>query len=240
MRPRPRRSYASERRTLEAEVSHRPDFRPLATERRFRPFAPPHGHATAPADAALGTGWDLEHKEDPLPHPESVTATTWNDALFKHRDRLLVAWCLITCLPLLPPKGWLPSLAPLLAGLALRLWARTYIGPHSRGRSLAAPYRVVGGPYRWLAHPLYVANLLVLAGLFLHTTGPVWRVLIPFAGPVVLYILLGRHESRHLARTDPETTDAPLAPGSRRLLSEWASTLPPLALWLALSGWIHR
>ncbi|MEN9354987.1 MAG: hypothetical protein RL318_2312, partial [Fibrobacterota bacterium] len=62
-----------------------------------------------------------------------------------------------------PDAPWW-SLAPLSLGLGLRIWARTFIGRHTRGAVLAAPVRACGGPYRWFGHPLYLANVLVAIG----------------------------------------------------------------------------
>lgn len=156
--------------------------------------------------------------------------------LFRHRDRMLALWALGCLVLSLPPRGWPLSLVPLAAGSALRVWSRRYIGPHSRGREFAAPYRCVGGPYRFLAHPLYAANLLVAAGLALQLRGPEAGALACLAGPSLLYAFLARAEGIALRRADPPVRRDPLAPGSARLRSEWASHLPALLAWLLLGA----
>lgn len=152
--------------------------------------------------------------------------------LYRFRGELVVLWGM-ACLPwILPSRGWTPSALFLLAGLALRAWARRHIGAHSRGRTLACPERVAGGPYRWISHPLYLANLLVLAGLASCVLGPTTvRVALVLAGPALLYALLARAESRLLRRQDPPARTAPLDAVSGRWRSEWASFLPPILLW---------
>lgn len=154
--------------------------------------------------------------------------------LFRHRDRLLVAWGVGSVVACWAPVGWTPSLVPLLSGLALRLWARRHIGPHSRGRILSTDVRCTGGPYRFLEHPLYVANLLVVCGLATLLAGPTGTALALLSGPTALYSWLGRAESRALDAARPRQSALALPPGERKLGSEWASLAPPLALWTFL------
>lgn len=157
---------------------------------------------------------------------------SFGSALFRHRDRLVGAWGLVAIAASWPPRSWLPSAVPLVLGLLLRLWARAHIGPHSRGRILSSPERCTGGPYRFLSHPLYAANLLVLLGLASALVGPDAAVLAILSGPTVLYILLGRVESRRLRELDPPIRNHPLPRAERKLRSEWASLVPPVVLWL--------
>lgn len=154
--------------------------------------------------------------------------------LFRHRDRLVGAWGAGSVLALWPPRGWTPSIAAVLAGLTLRLWARRHIGPHSRGRILSNTERCTGGPYRFLDHPLYAANLLVVAGLATLLAGPAPKALPAVLGPAILYAWLAREESRALREARAPERSHPLPRGDRGMRSEWASVLPPLALWSLL------
>jgi len=156
-----------------------------------------------------------------------------NAFLYRFRGEIVVLWCLC-CLPVvLPSRHWAPSGAALLFGLALRAWSRRFIGGHSRGRILSCPERVVGGPYRWVAHPLYIANLLVLSGLGSCALGPEpLRLAAVLSGPACLYLVLARTESRLLEIRDPPVRTAAVDARTAKWSSEWASFLPPLALWL--------
>ncbi|HEV8481748.1 MAG TPA: isoprenylcysteine carboxylmethyltransferase family protein [Candidatus Eisenbacteria bacterium] len=61
-----------------------------------------------------------------------------------------------------PPALW-PALAALALGAeALRLWAITSLGPRWTARVFAVPGEplVARGPYRWMAHPNYLAVAL--------------------------------------------------------------------------------
>jgi protein-S-isoprenylcysteine O-methyltransferase Ste14 len=152
--------------------------------------------------------------------------------LYRFRGEFLVLWGLASLLWILPSQGWIPSIIPLLTGLALRAWARRFIGAHSRGRILACPERVAGGPYRWLSHPLYLANVLVLSGLASCLIGPhPLRITLALSGPTLLYLVLAREESKLLALANPPSRTSPLDASSGKWRSEWASFLPPFLLW---------
>ena len=71
----------------------------------------------------------------------------------------------------LHPIGWLP----LAAGVALMLWC--WMDFARRGRGTPAPYDpptrlVVGGPYRAVRNPMYVAGIVFLLGLAVVTGAP--------------------------------------------------------------------
>jgi protein-S-isoprenylcysteine O-methyltransferase Ste14 len=156
-----------------------------------------------------------------------------NAILYRFRGELVVLWSLCWLPWLLPSRQWTPSVAALVSGLALRAWARRFIGAHSRGRILSCPERVSGGPYRWISHPLYLANLLVLAGLGSCVLGPdPLRLAFVLSGPGCLYLVLAREESRQLRIRNPPSRMLPIDSLSGRWRSEWASFLPPVALWL--------
>ena len=154
--------------------------------------------------------------------------------LFRHRDRLVGAWGAAGLVASWTPRGWIPSIAAILGGLALRLWARRHIGPHSRGRILSTGVRCTGGPYRWTRHPLYAANLLVVAGLATLMAGPTPAALALVSGPAALYAWLAWKEGQALDLAGAPERSQALPPGERGLRSEWASVLPPLAIWSLL------
>lgn len=91
------------------------------------------------------------------------------DGLFRHRGGLLAAVALAALLSAPPATDRLGSAALLAgAGLALRLWAIRHIGGAARTRDTRAPRsRVVSGPYGVVAHPLYLANILLVVALVL-------------------------------------------------------------------------
>lgn len=154
--------------------------------------------------------------------------------LFRFRGELLAAWGVGALVWGGPPRGFPPSLALVVSGLALRAWARRHIGPHSRGRVLDCPERSVAGPYRYLSHPLYVANLLVVASLALALVGPTPQALVLLLGPVLLYAFLARAESAFVARSRTPERRTPHDRSTGGWRSEWASFAPPLAAWIAL------
>ncbi len=72
-----------------------------------------------------------------------------------------------------PWLGW-PMLALLLAAHALRWWCITTLGSQWNTRVVRVPGQpvVTGGPYRWLAHPNYVA--VALEGIALPLVHSAW------------------------------------------------------------------
>jgi protein-S-isoprenylcysteine O-methyltransferase Ste14 len=70
-------------------------------------------------------------------------------------------------------------------GLALRVWARRYIGEHTRGSVHDADTLVTDGPYAYLRHPLYVSNTAFACGLVL-----LWLGIAPLAAPFVVVVVL--------------------------------------------------
>lgn len=65
-----------------------------------------------------------------------------------------------------PALGW-PMLALVVAAQALRWWCIRTLGPRWNTRIVVVPDlpRVTAGPYRWLAHPNYVAVVVEGFGL---------------------------------------------------------------------------
>lgn len=75
-------------------------------------------------------------------------------------------------------RSFLLGLPCLTLGLAARSWAFVYLGSTGRTRDPAPPSeRVVGGPYRWFNHPVYLANVCVALGIVLAASpGPAFSV----------------------------------------------------------------
>jgi protein-S-isoprenylcysteine O-methyltransferase Ste14 len=64
---------------------------------------------------------------------------------------------------------------------------------------------VTSGPYRWLRHPIYTANLNFLSGV-LFATGSLW-MLFPLVAFAILYFVQSRREESALASAFPEYQD---------------------------------
>lgn len=75
--------------------------------------------------------------------------------------------------PFLPALGW-PMLAIVIAAQGLRWWCITTLGRQWNTRVVVIPgaHRIVGGPYRWLSHPNYVA--VVAEGVALPLVHSAW------------------------------------------------------------------
>jgi len=90
---------------------------------------------------------------------------------------------------------WLLLLIP---AVLLRIWARQYIGSHSRGFEWDAPQLVVGGPYRYLHHPLYISNGLMGVSLAFYWGGTQGITFLWSFFWVAWYCLLAFAENRYL------------------------------------------
>lgn len=93
----------------------------------------------------------------------------------------LLAGCLAEAFhrPFLPWLGW-PMFVLVLAAQGLRWWCIATLGPHWNTRIIVVPGmpRVTGGPYRWFAHPNYVA--VVVEGFALPLVHTAWLTALIF------------------------------------------------------------
>lgn len=116
---------------------------------------------------------------------------------------LLLAGCVIEPLAahrsFLPALGW-PMLALVVAANTLRWWCVATLGQRWTARVIVIPGAplVRSGPYRWFAHPNYVA--VVVEGAALPLAGSAWITSVAFSllNAVLLTVRL-RCETRALA-----------------------------------------
>jgi methyltransferase len=96
----------------------------------------------------------------------------------------LLAGCLLEVWlgsrPFVPALGW-PMLVLVVAAQALRWWCIRTLGPQWNTRVVVVPGldRVVGGPYRLVPHPNYVA--VVVEGAALPLVHTAWVTAVVFA-----------------------------------------------------------
>jgi isoprenylcysteine carboxyl methyltransferase (ICMT) family protein YpbQ len=141
----------------------------------------------------------------------------------------------------------------LLTGLALRFWAMGFIGPEARAREIGASRLVTDGPYRWLRHPLYLGNFLLVAGMLMALRPVAWLALLAVVLFLMEYWLIGRAEERFLGewriangelRTGAEGTGSVDGqPGFRlrRASAEWRTWVVVAVAWgLALARAVLR
>jgi methyltransferase len=95
----------------------------------------------------------------------------------------LLLGCLIEPVALhrtfIPALAW-PMLVVVLAANALRWWCIATLGPRWSARVIVMPGMplVTSGPYRWFAHPNYVA--VVVEGAALPLVGSAWITAVTF------------------------------------------------------------
>lgn len=92
--------------------------------------------------------------------------------LFRFRGLLLALPAVGVLVVARPTPVWLAAGACLSGlGEALRLWAIGYTGEGTRAQELRAEVLVTAGPYSVVRNPLYVGNLLTIAGVALAAFG---------------------------------------------------------------------
>ena len=120
----------------------------------------------------------MSHRTDALPPLEGLPRIV-RELRYHEASRQVFGLLLCVVLALAGrPQSWLLYLAaPLLAtGLGLRLWASGII---TKNRELAT-----SGPYRYVRHPLYAGNILVIAA-FVLASGNWWAA--PLAAAFLLF-----------------------------------------------------
>ena len=104
----------------------------------------------------------------------------------------------------IPGLGW-PMLAVTVAANALRWWCISTLGERWTARVIVLPGEplVRSGPYRWFAHPNYVA--VIVEGFALPLTGSAWITASAFTvlNAALLTVRI-RCEVQALAATAPQ------------------------------------
>jgi methyltransferase len=122
-----------------------------------------------------------------------------------HTALLLGCWVepLVGHRTFVPALGW-PMLVLVVAANALRWWCITTLGERWTARVIVLPGEplVRTGPYRWFAHPNYVA--VIVEGAALPLVGSAWLTAIAFTvlNAALLTVRL-RCETRALATAAP-------------------------------------
>lgn len=133
----------------------------------------------------------MSHRTDPLPPLQGpsriVRELRYHEA---SRQVLGMLGCVLFAFTA-NPAGWLAvaAAAPVLAGIGIRLWASGVI---TKNRQLAT-----SGPYAHVRHPLYVGNILILAG-FALASGNWWSAPLAFAFLAFYYPPAIEYEERKL------------------------------------------
>lgn len=131
------------------------------------------------------------------------------------------------------PRSWVVGGAVLGVGLVCRAWAFAHLGGGGRTRAVERPpQRVRSGPYRWVEHPVYGANLLMAGGLVVIGRPPVVPGLALLAGVAGFYVVLARREGRQLIGVPDCWVSPRWSRVPRWERSTWATTA---ALVLALT-----
>ena len=159
----------------------------------------------------------------------------WVSALF-----VLALWVGLGCIPF--AWFWLLGLVP---AIALRIWARSHIGTHTRGAVLAAPALARNGPYALLRHPLYLSNILLSCAILGFWLGGGLWLLAFLVGLGGFYFYMAKKEDGFLQKSFGDIwskycNDVPggLIPRSLHVKSAPAERTIVQAVWGDLWTWI--
>jgi protein-S-isoprenylcysteine O-methyltransferase Ste14 len=153
----------------------------------------------------------MNAERDPAPDATKSTPLGWHDRVFRWRGWLVILLAAALLATIVAVRGWRRPLlrdtllaAPLVVfGIAMRVWARSYLLRGTNTRRVHARRLVIEGPYRRLRNPLYVGNMAMASGLALAFAGPYAAggiLLLLFA----LYSVVVRSEESILRTTFPE------------------------------------
>ncbi|MBN2620663.1 hypothetical protein JXB22_06170 [candidate division WOR-3 bacterium] len=103
-----------------------------------------------------------------------------NLGAFLFRCRAWIAVPFFIFLVLFSRPGAYPGIAYalIITGCAMRIWAAGYIGVSARKTPFGTSFLINSGPYKYLRHPLYIGNSLLVAGVTILFNPPSWYVLI--------------------------------------------------------------
>jgi len=119
---------------------------------------------------------------------------------------------------------WGIGLVLLFAGMALRIWAQSYI--HHR---LKMPLALTtGGPYHLVRNPLYIGNILICTSAMFFAKLP-WAAPFIFAWCFVVYSIVARYEEGWLAEL--------YGPPAERYLQEVPRWFPRLGRLESVRFW---
>lgn len=118
--------------------------------------------------------------------------------LYRHRAVIAVPFFIVlVLLSRLSTTPFIPCVL-ILVGLGIRLWAAGYIGTRGRTGHFHTDYRIINGPYRICRHPLYIGNFLLVLGVVVLFSPPLWYALVVTVSFVGTYLLIAYSESSYL------------------------------------------
>jgi len=125
--------------------------------------------------------------------------------LFRLRSWTAIPFVLAFLVLARPRPALIAAAIPVLvAGEALRIASLRYLDASARGMTLRADALATGGPYRYVRHPVYIGNALLVAGVLLAGGAHQPLFLAAAAGAVALqYGFIVASEDRFLADRFP-------------------------------------
>lgn len=127
--------------------------------------------------------------------------------LFKYRGVISAPFFILLLLFSRPVCIPVPAYVLIALGLALRLWAAGYLGERSRKNRFDAEYVVINGPYKYLKHPLYTGNFLLVCGVVILFNPPLWLGTLLIIVFITEYSIIARSEIEYLKNLPTKRTE---------------------------------
>lgn len=121
--------------------------------------------------------------------------------LFRYRGAIAVPFFIFLVLLGQAPRYKSIPYIFILCGETLRIWAAGYIGKTARAASFETKYRIANGPFKYLKHPLYMGNFLLVIGVVLLFNPPLPYAIFLIMFFVIEYSIIIVGEMHHLRTT---------------------------------------
>lgn len=118
--------------------------------------------------------------------------------LFRYRAVIAIPFFIILVIFSKPTHLPLISYILIVFGLLIRIWAACYIGTKSRENKFTTQYIITNGPYRYLKHPLYIGNFLLVLGVIILFNPALWLAILLIASFLLEYSIIIHSELNYL------------------------------------------
>lgn len=119
-------------------------------------------------------------------------------SLYRFRAVIAVPFFMILLVFARPSSLYVLASFLIVIGLLMRIWAAGYIGKQSRKTEFCAEFVITNGPYRYVKHPLYLGNFLLVGGVILLFNAPLLLSVLLIVLFVAEYSIIIHSEMRFL------------------------------------------
>lgn len=118
--------------------------------------------------------------------------------LFRYRGVIALPFFILLFICSGPGTNVIIAFILIISGLCLRIWAAGYLGVRGRKKVFVADYVIINGPFKYLKHPLYIGNFLLVFGVNVLYNPPIWLIFIIFSLFIAIYSIFIYCEIQYL------------------------------------------